>query len=35
MYFDIESAYNLIDEEYRNKRFGNVSEYINYVNTLT
>lgn len=35
MHFDIEYAYNLIDEEYRIKRFGNISEYINYVNTLT
>lgn len=35
MYFDVEYAYNLIDEEYRIKRFGNISEYINYVNTLT
>lgn len=35
MYFDIEYAYNLIDEEYRIKRFGDISGYRNYVNTLT
>ena len=35
MYFDIEYAYNLLDEEYRTTRFGDISNYINYVNTLT
>ena len=34
MYYDIEYAYNSLDVEYRNKKFGNLNNYINYVNTL-
>ena len=34
MYFDINKAYNLLDEEYRNKKFGSLDNYRNYVNTL-
>lgn len=34
MYFDKEYAYNLLDEEYRIKRFGDISSYIEYVNSL-
>ena len=25
-------AYNLLDEDYRNKRFGNINEYMKYIN---
>lgn len=34
MYFDTEYAYTLLDEEYRNKRFGDINSYINYVDAL-
>lgn len=34
MYSDIEKAYNLLDENYRNKKFGNVENYRNYIKTL-
>ena len=30
--YNIESAYNSLDEEYREKRFGSLEEYINVVN---
>ncbi len=29
---NIETAYNLLDEEYREKRFENINEYANYIN---
>lgn len=29
--YDVESAYNALDEEYRNKRFGSLEEYKKYV----
>ena len=35
MYFDIEYAYSLLDEEYRNKKFGSLDNYKNYVYSLT
>ncbi|MBQ9072530.1 MAG: hypothetical protein IJY25_05185 [Bacilli bacterium] len=35
MYFDIEYAYSLLDEEYRNKKFGSLESYKNYVYSLT
>lgn len=31
---NIQKAYNLLNEEYRNKRFGSFSNYISYVNSL-
>lgn len=34
MYTDVDAAYNLLDEEYRNKKFGNLENYKNYVNSL-
>lgn len=34
MYYDIEYAYNLLDKEYRNKRFGSLDKYRSYVNSL-
>lgn len=34
MYYDVEKAYNLLDEEYRTKRFGSLDSYKNYVNSL-
>lgn len=34
MYYDIEKAYNSLDEEYRNKRFGSIEKYKAYVRTL-
>lgn len=34
MYYDIERAYNLLDEEYRNKKFGSLENYKNYVYSL-
>lgn len=34
MYYDIESAYNSLDIEYRNKRFGTIENYKNYVYSL-
>ena len=35
MHSDIEKAYSLLDEEYRNKKFGNIDVFSNYVNSLT
>lgn len=35
MYSDIEKAYNSLDEEYRNKKFGSLDNYKQYVNSLT
>lgn len=35
MYFDIEYAYSLLDEEYRNAKFGSLDSYKNYVYSLT
>ena len=34
MYFDTNVAYNLLDEEYRNKKFGSFENYQNYVYSL-
>lgn len=34
MYFDIEASYNLLDEEYRTKKFGSFENYQNYVYSL-
>lgn len=34
MYSDVERAYNLLDEEYRNKKFGSLENYKNYINSL-
>ena len=34
MYYDVETAYNLLDEEYRNKKFGSIDNYKNYINSL-
>ena len=34
LYRDLEGSYLLLDEEYRNEKFGNVNAYINYMNTL-
>lgn len=34
MYYDIESAYNLLDKEYRDLRFGNIENYKNYIYSL-
>lgn len=34
MNFDIEKAYNLLNEEYRNKKFGSLENYKNYVGSL-
>ncbi len=34
MYSNIDRAYNLLDEEYRIKKFGNITNYENYVRTL-
>ena len=35
MYSDIEKAYLLLDKEYREKKFGNITNYEIYVNSLT
>ena len=35
MYFDIEGAYNLLDEEYRVKKFGDITGYTSYVKALS
>lgn len=32
MEYDIQRAYNTLSEEYRNKKFGNINEYRNYIN---
>ena len=34
MYLKFEDAYNLLDEEYRNKRFGSLDDYKSYVDSL-
>ena len=34
MYQDTEKSYDLLDEEYRNKKFGNLENYLNYVKSL-
>ena len=34
LYNDISSAYYLLNEEYRNARFGSIDEFINYFNTF-
>ena len=34
MYSNMDKAYNLLDEDYRNKKFGNVDNYKNYIKTL-
>lgn len=34
MYYDLNYSYNLLDEEYRNKRFGSLENYRNYVISL-
>lgn len=31
---DIVSAYNLLDEEYRNKKFGSLENFQNYINSI-
>jgi len=31
---NIEASYYLLDEEYRNNKFGSVTNYINYINNL-
>ena len=31
---NIQDSYYLLDEEYRNSKFGNVDNYINYINNL-
>lgn len=35
MYTNIEAAYNLLDEEYKNKKFGSLDNYKKYVSSLT
>lgn len=34
IYSDINRAYNLLNEEYRNKKFGTVNNFVDYVNGL-
>jgi len=34
MYNDINGAYNLLNQEYRDIKFGNITNFINYVNSL-
>lgn len=34
MYSDINKAYNLLDEDYRNKKFGNIDNYKSYIKSL-
>lgn len=34
MYYDIETAYNSLDNEYREKRFNNIEEYKTYIKSL-
>jgi len=34
VYNDITSAYNLLDESYRNKKFGNLENFKNYINSI-
>ena len=35
MYYDVEKAYNSLDEEYRNKKFGSLASYKSYVDSLS
>lgn len=34
MFYDVEKAYNLLDEEYRNKKFGSLDNFKVYVDSL-
>ena len=34
MFYDVEKAYNLLNEEYRTKKFGNIEQFKNYVYSL-
>lgn len=34
MYSDVDKAYELLDKEYRDKKFGNIDNYKNYIKTL-
>ena len=34
LFTDTEFAYNLLDEEYKNKKFGSYESFQNYVNSL-
>ena len=34
MYYDLETAYNSLDREYRDKKFGNINNYRNYIATM-
>ena len=34
MFYDVEKAYNLLDEEYRTKKFGNLDNFRIYVDSL-
>ena len=34
MFYNVEKAYNLLDEEYRTKKFGSLEKFKNYVNSL-
>jgi len=34
MFYDTEKAYNLLDENYRNKKFANYETFKNYINSL-
>ena len=34
MYYNVEEAYKLLDEDYRNAKFPTLNSYINYVNSL-
>ena len=35
MFYDAEAAYNLLDENYRSKKFGNLTNFKNYINSLS
>lgn len=35
MYSDVNKAYTLLDENYRNKKFGSIENYKNYIKSLT
>ena len=35
MYTDIEKAYQLLNEDYRNKKYGNIDNFRNYVKSLS
>ena len=32
--YDMDNAYELLDEEYRNKKFGSIDNFIDYINSL-